>query len=268
MIDCHTHVVAPDEQRYPLNPRNLSGKWYLEAPHSAEELAACMDEAGVEKAVLVQAVGAYTYDNAYAADSAAASRGRFTSACCIDAVAEDAVGTLRYWAAERGMHGVRLFALAREGVSWLADPSTFPLWEEADHLGIHVIVTIFGSQLEELRRVLRHFPHVRVSLDHCGFPNVGDPAPLFELACESNLLCKVSSVVLESAGSEAQRFVTALVGRFGSSRVMWGSDFCQTHDRPYSGLVALAQQSFSGLSSSERERCFVTTPRSVWPSLA
>ncbi len=268
MIDSHTHVIGPDRERYPLNPRNLSGKWYLEAPHSAEELAACMDEAGVEKAVLVQAVGTYTYDNAYAADAAAANPDRFASACCIDALADDAVETLRYWVSQRGMHGVRLFALAREGESWLADRSTFPLWEEADHLGIHVIVTIFGSQLDELRRVLRRFPQVRVSLDHCAFPDVGNPESLFELASESNLLCKVSSVVLESAGFEAKRFVTELVGRFGADRVMWGSDFSQTHDRGYTGLVALARQSFSGLSSSERERCFMATPRSVWPSLA
>jgi len=268
MIDTHTHVIGPDKRRYPLDPRDLSGEWYLEAPHSAEDLKTRMDAAGVEKAVLVQAVGAYTYDNSYAADSAAASPGRFASACCIDAVAADAVETLHYWASERGMHGVRLFALARGGGSWLADPSTFPLWEEAEHLDLHIIVTIFETQLGELRSVLRHFPRARVSLDHCAFPDVSDPAPLFEIARESNLFCKVSSVVLESAGSEAPRFVTALVDRFGADRVMWGSDFCQTHDRPYTELVALAQQSFSGLSSSERERCFVTTPRSVWPSLA
>jgi len=162
---------------------------------------------------------------------------------------------------------VRLFALAGDGSSWLTDPSTFPLWEEAASLGAHVIATIFASQLEELRSVLRRFPDVRVSLDHCAFPDASDPAPLFELASEPNLLCKVSSVVLESAGTDAEAFVTALVGHFGAERVMWGSDFSQTHDRSYVELVELAERSFSRLSSSERERCFVTTPRSVWRSL-
>jgi len=267
VIDTHTHVIGADKKRYPLNPRKLSGEWYLEAPHTAEELAACMDEAGVDQAVLVQAVGAYTYDNDYAADSGVAHPKRFVSACCIDAVADDAVETLRYWISERGMHGVRMFALPRDGSSWLADPRTYPLWEEAARLGAHVIVTIFASQLEELRIVLRRFPEVRVSLDHCGFPDPSNPGPLFELASEANLLCKVSSVVLESAGEEAEGLVATLVGRFGADRVMWGSDFSQTHDRSYVDLVALAERGFSGLSSSEREQCFVTTPRSVWPSL-
>ena len=71
MIDTHTHIVSDDFTRYPLEPRDLSGKWYLEAPHTAEQLTACMDEAGVAQAVLVQAVGAYSYENDYAADSAA-----------------------------------------------------------------------------------------------------------------------------------------------------------------------------------------------------
>ena len=47
MIDTHTHVIGADHQRYPLKPRNVSGEWYLEAPYTAEELLACMDEAAV-----------------------------------------------------------------------------------------------------------------------------------------------------------------------------------------------------------------------------
>ena len=107
MIDTHTHVIAPDHDRYPLRPRNLSGEWYLEAPHSAEELLACMDGAGVGHAVLVQPVGAYTYENDYAADSALAHPKRFASAGCIDPLAEDAETTARYWIENRGMHGLK-----------------------------------------------------------------------------------------------------------------------------------------------------------------
>ena len=268
MIDTHTHVVGADHERYPLKPRNLSGEWYLEAPHTAEELLSCMDAAGVEQAVLVQAVGAYTYENDYAADSGLAHPTRLASACCIDPLAPAAAETLRYWIEDRGMHGVRLFALARGEGSWLADERTFPVWAKAATLGAHVIVTIFAHQLPELRKVLRRFPEVRVSLDHCGFPEVGSSEPLFEMAEERNLLCKVSSLVLESAGDSPESFVEELVGRFGAERVMWGSDFSQTHDRPYPELVALARRAFAGLRAADRERCFVETPRSVWRSLA
>jgi len=268
VIDTHTHVIGADRARYPLKPRNLSGEWYLDAPHDAEQLLACMDASGVEAAVLVQAVGAYSYENDYAADSAVARPDRLASACCIDPLAADAVKTLHYWIEERGMRGVRLFALAGDGArSWLADPRTFPVWEAACALDAHVIVTIFANQLPELRTMLRRYPTLRVSLDHCGFPDVRRADPLFELSDEPNLYCKVSSVVLESAGAEPESFVSLLVGRFGAERVMWGSDFCQTHDRSYPELVALARRAFGELSNAEQRLCFVDTPRSLWRSL-
>ena len=81
IVDTHTHVVAPDREAYPLSPRPLSGAWYDAAPCSAGELAERMGDAGVDQAVLVQAVGAYSFDNRYVADSAAARPDRFFSAC-------------------------------------------------------------------------------------------------------------------------------------------------------------------------------------------
>jgi L-fuconolactonase len=268
LIDCHTHIVADDRERYPLDPRELSGKWYLEAPHSAEQLLACMTEAGVTQAVLVQAVGAYSYRNDYAADSGAAHPERFASACCIDPLAPDSVESLRHWVTQRGMQGVRLFAIARAGVSWLEDTRTFPVWREAARLGVHVIATVLRDQLPALQRVLRRHPNARVSLDHCGFPDPLDPKPLFALADEANLHCKVSSIVLDSMGEKAPAFIEQLVSHFGAERVMWGSDFSQTHDRSYRELVALARRSFGGLSEAQQQQCFVDTPRALWPSLA
>ena len=267
MIDTHTHVIGADHARYPLNPRPLSGEWYLEAPHTAEELRDCMDEAGVEQAVLVQAVGAYMYENDYAADSSVAYPERFASACCIDPLEPNAADRLRYWLVDRGMHGMRIFAIARQD-SWLCDERTFAVWQQAADLGAHVIVTAFENQLDELRSMLRRFPDVRVSLDHCGFVDAQKPERLLALADEGNLFCKISSIVLASAGEECGAFVESLVGAFGSERVMWGSDFCQTHDRSYVELVALARRGFSGLSDAQRQDCFVDTPRLLWTSLA
>ena len=166
------------------------------------------------------------------------------------------------------MHGVRLFALPQDGVSWLDDSRTFPIWGQAHELGVPVIVTILRHQLPALKNVLRSHPDVLVSLDHCGFPDPSDPKPLFEMAEESNLYCKVSSIVLDAMGDEAPGFVEQLVGCFDAERVMWGSDFSQTHDRSYPELVELGRRAFAGLSEAQQQQCFVATPRSLWPSLA
>lgn len=276
MVDSHTHVIAKDERAYPLHPRDLSGAWYRDAPCSADEFVDLLDAEGVAAAVLVQAVGAYSYDNAYAADSAVRLPERFAAACCIDVDGDDPVGALTYWLRERGVDGVRLFALSRSGPSWLADPRTFPVWECAAALGAHVIVTIFDNQYGELRTVLEEYPEVPVSLDHCGFPPLAgapwrEAEPLFALADLSNLHCKVTTNVLEMAsagGASPQSFVEALVGAFGAERVMWGSDFCQTHHRTYLELVELGREAFSTLSASQQALCLGGTVARLWPSLA
>ncbi len=275
IVDTHVHIVAPDEEAYPLSPRPLSGLWYREAPHSAEDLLRCMHSAGVDRAILVQPMGAYSFDNRYTADSAAAHSESFASACCVDIDGENPVASLRYWVEERGMHGVRLFALSRELDSWLAEERAVPLWECAAELGAHVIVTIFGHQLVELRSALERFPEVPVSLDHCAFPSLGGEAfaqaePLFALADLPNLNLKLTTHVLDAAAKasgDPAPFVEALVGRFGAERLMWGSDFCQIHDRPYAELVALAHRAFGTLSSNDRAHCLGDTACRLWPAI-
>jgi len=271
VIDTHVHVIAEDLAAYPLRPMSLSGAWYREAPCSAEGLLAAMDASGVARAILVQPLGAYSYDNRYAADSARRHPDRFVGVCCVDPFGEDPVGQLERWVCEPGMRGVRLFALSRDASCWLDDPRSFPLWERAAKLDARIVVTILDHQIPALRAVLRLFPEIPVALDHCGFPSlVREPwpeaAPLFALAEHPNLYLKVSTHVLDAARREGdpRRFVAALAERFGPERLMWGSDFCQTHDRPYAELVAQGRDAFALLSAEDRAWCLGRTAAKLW----
>ncbi len=267
IVDSHVHVVAPDHARYPLTPRPLSGQWYLEAPCSAERFLVEMDAAGVDRAVLVQAVGAYSFDNAYAADSARARPDRFVSAACIDPQGPDPKAELDRWIRARGMQGVRIFAVSRT-TSWLGDPATFPIWEHALSLGARLIVTIMGPhQLPELIRFLEAFRDVPVALDHCGFPSAARPEPFFALARFPKLLLKLTTHVIDAGAEhdgEPQPFVARIAAAFGAERMMWGSDFSQTHDRSYAVLAALGRRACEGLSARERALCLGGTAARVW----
>ena len=108
-----------------------------------------------------------------------------------------------------------------------------------------------------------HFPPL------AGAPWTG-AVPLFELAEYPNLHCKVTSNVIELAGGnegDPRAFIALLVRHFGASRVMWGSDFCQTHDRTYAELVALARDAFGGLSPEQQRECLGGTAARLWPTL-
>jgi predicted TIM-barrel fold metal-dependent hydrolase len=181
---------------------------------------------------------------------------------------------LRRLVRERGISGVRVFALARAGESWLGDAATFGLWQAAHELGIAAIATCFEHQLGELARVLGAFPVLRVALDHCGFADLSRPdwekhSPLVDLARFPNLWLKVSSHVLhsaEKAGSTPQRVVAQLAERFGE-RLIWGSDYPQT-EGPYRELVDLGRSAFAALRPEARERGLARNALDLWFSKA
>src|SRR5436190_20649364 len=78
VVDTHTHVISPDQVRYPLAP--VGGKqsdWSAHHPTDHDTLLRSMDDAGIERAMVVQASTAYGNDNRYAADAVRAHPNHF-----------------------------------------------------------------------------------------------------------------------------------------------------------------------------------------------
>jgi predicted TIM-barrel fold metal-dependent hydrolase len=275
IVDAHIHLVSRDERAYPLNPSDLSGPWYRKAPLPAEELLEQMGPAGVDRAIAVQPLGAYTYDNRYAVDSAQRHPERLVAVCCVDCRADDAPARLEHWVRERGARGVRVFALPQLGAPALDDARSLRVCERAAELDVPIVVTILGDQLAQLRRLLERLREPPVLLDHCGFPRLTgapwerDAAELMALAEFPNLHLKVSTTVLDEAaraGDPAQ-FVRALATRFGARRLLWGSDYPQTHDRSYPELAAFGRSAFSALRADDRAWALGGTALCLWPEL-
>jgi predicted TIM-barrel fold metal-dependent hydrolase len=280
IIDTHTHVVSRDDSRYPLNPSGVGTAWYREAPLPIEDLASESAAIGINAVVLVQAYGAYTYDNTYVVDAAQYDLARFVSMAIVDAEDPNTPATLRELATRPGFAGIRLFPLgdpARPQPEWLDDPRTFAVWETCAELGLRIAVAMLPVQFARLRAVLARFPEQVVALDHCGFADfTGGPpfsaaAPLFECAAHDNLHLKVTSTVLEAVeadGHEPAAAFERLVAEFGARRLMWGSDYPQTRDRPYGELLALARRGCDGLASADADLVLGGTAAAIWPELA
>jgi predicted TIM-barrel fold metal-dependent hydrolase len=49
---------------------------------------------------------------------------------------------------------------------------------------------------------------------------------------------------------------------------VWGSDYSQTHDRPYAELVELGRAACSDLSARDQARVLGDNALRLWPSLA
>jgi predicted TIM-barrel fold metal-dependent hydrolase len=245
IVDAHVHVVSADRARYPLRPAGVGSDWYLTAPVDLHGLRAEMTAADVGGAVLVQAYGAYTTDNSYVLDAGQAAG---LPVVVIARSADD----LRALVHERGARGVRLFAIGGGGT--VDDES---MWSAAGDLGVPVVVATLPDGLPALLPMLRRFPDVAVALDHCGFAD--DVALLEPLVPFEQLHLKVTPHVV--------RLVDRLWDRFGSRRLLWGTDFPQTHDRPYRELVDLGRRTCAHLTSHEQAAFLGGTAGRLWPTL-
>jgi L-fuconolactonase len=274
IIDTHVHIVAPDQRRYPRKLAPDNSAWVIDMP--GDEMLRLMGEAGIDRAMLVQAHSAYEYDNNYVADVAMMHPESFVSVCIVDPSRADAAEQLTYWVKERGVRGLRLFPAAEREPQWLDDPRTFQLWERAAALDIPVCVCLRVRQLARLRPVIERHPQVRVALDHLGAPRLDDgppfeqAAPLFDLVKLANVYLKFSSVNLYAAAkgkSTPKEFFARLLGVFGAQRVMWGSNFPNTYDRSLKEQLALAKSELSFVPEADRRWLFADTARSLWPML-
>jgi L-fuconolactonase len=274
IVESHCHIISPDQDRFPRDLGVKPADWVRDL--SAEEFISLNDAARVERAILVQAFGAYRYDNSYVADAVARYPHRFAGVCIVDALRADAPQTLDYWVNERGIKGLRIVTWT-EPELLLDDPRLDPLWQRASELRIPACVLTNFHQVPRLARVLERFGDIHLALDHLGLPRLDDgprfanEQVIFDLARFPNFYGKFSSWTIAAAAKNGERacidFFRRLVDTFGAHRLMWGTNFPASNDRTYQAFVQYAQEQLAFLSPEERRWIFGETALSLWPSL-
>jgi L-fuconolactonase len=274
IVDTHVHVASHDTDRYPMNPLRAGGSEWWRSPVSAEDLLAVMDDHQVDQAVLVHALGAYSYDCSYTVEAARVDLDRLRAVVAVDMSGADPAGALEALI-DPAVSGVRVLSIGPGDTGWYTDERSHRVWRVAGEAGLSVIVMASEAQLAAFRPAILADPRVVTIIDHCGLPKtegglVDASSPLLALADLPNVWVKVSTPVFlaEPDATSAARLVEQLVGRFGSGRVVWGSDFPQTADLDYPGKLALAAAATAGLSPEEREKVMGANAASLWfPSL-
>jgi predicted TIM-barrel fold metal-dependent hydrolase len=270
IADTHVHVASHNTDRFPLHPLRAGGSEWWRQPVSAEDLLAVMDAHQVDRAVLVHALGAYSYDCAYTVEAARVDPDRLRAVVAVDMAGPDPAGALEALV-DPVVSGVRLLSIGPGDTPWYTDPRSHRVWRVAGEAGLSVIVMAREAQLAAFRPAIMSEPRVVTVIDHCGLPEleggvVPASSPLLELADLPNVWVKVSTPVLLAAsgpGSPA-RLMEQLVERFGAGRVVWGSDFPQTAKLDYAGKLALASVATAGLPAGERDAVMAANAASLW----
>jgi L-fuconolactonase len=278
-IDIHPHIIADDTTRYPLAP--LGGHqsdWSRTRPVTLERLVAAMDEAGVQRAAIVQASTCYGHDNSYVADAVAAYPKRFTGVFSVDVLAPDAPERMRIWRG-KGLTGMRLFTFGStmsEQANWLDDPKSYPAWACAGELGLSVCLQMSAKAIPQAVGMAERFPSVRILLDHCARPALDDGPPynaaasLFRLARYPNIYLKLTPRTFAESGrgqATPGTFFPRLVAEFGASRLAWGSNYPST-EGTLPAILKVARESLACLPKADQEWIFAKTAQALYPALA
>lgn len=275
-IDAHCHAIAVDRDRYPRNPLGgVESAWSQQRPVGAKELIAAMDEAGIDRAIVVQASTAYGHDNSYVADSVQQYPDRFAGVFSVDMLAPDAPEQLAHWVG-RGLQGARLFTTGSTmpgQASWLSDPRLHPAWAWAEENSLPLCLQMRSEGIPALRDLLDRFPGVKVLLDHAARPDLSGGAPydeareLFDLAQYDGVYLKLTERTLVSSTktpADPETFLGWLLLDFGAERLMWGSNYPAAED-DLSTLHQRSRDILSFLTTAAREQIFTGTADSLYP---
>jgi L-fuconolactonase len=277
-VDIHPHVIADNDGKYPRSPLfGVQSDWSRERPVTIEGLIAAMDEAGVEKAAIVQASTCYGYDNSYVCDAVARHPGRFTVVGSVDLLQPDAPGVIEGWM-KRGLTGLRLFtggSTAAFDTSALDDPRSFPSWRLCGEVGLPICIQTGAAGLAQVAGLAKRFPNVKIILDHLSRPELDDGPPykkvgsLFAMAPFDNIYLKVTPRTVtnvQQGKATAETFFPKLIAAFGASRLAWGSNFPASEGSMKKNLDE-AKETLAFLSPADQQAIFAATSQSLYPAL-
>jgi predicted TIM-barrel fold metal-dependent hydrolase len=239
IVDAQVHVWLAHTPERPW-PEDGIGQEHIPRPFSHYELVARMDEAGVDRVVIVPPSWE-GFRNDYAIEAVRKWPHRFAIMGRLSANDPKAKERLATWRDQPGMLGFRQI-FNRLTASWLTDGVADWFWPAAAKAGLPVMAQTTGRARDWLRVVERN-PDLVFIIDHM---NLSDQiaregkipeavAEVVEFAKYPNTNVKLTSLPHKSSQPYPFRDLTDHIKRvydaFGPRRCFWGTDITAGLDR-------------------------------------
>ncbi len=233
IVDSQVHLWKPNTPERPWVP-GLTPQ--LPEPMTIERLLPLMDEAGVDRAVIVPPSWEGDYVD-YALEAAARYPKRFGVMGRIplnDPGMRDRIGS---WKQQPGMLGIRLTFLGASAKA-LTDGTADWLWPAAEKAGIPIMFLTAGS-LPLFAPIAERHPQLQLIIDHLGISSQvvqekkipESVAQAAALARYPNVSIKLAAIAAYSTEPYPFRDMTGHIQRlfeaYGPKRCYWGSDLTQ-----------------------------------------
>ncbi|KAL5213845.1 hypothetical protein ABZP36_002997 [Zizania latifolia] len=237
VVDSHLHVWASPQQaaeEYPYFPGqqpSLRG--------DADFLLECMDEAGVDGALIVQPIN-HMFDHSLVTSVLKKYPSKFIG-CCLANPADDGSGIkqLEHLIVQEKYHAVRFNPNLWPSGQKMTNEVGRSLFAKAGELGAPVgIMVMKGISLyiQEIEDLCTEYPKTTVILDHMAFckppANIEEEkafTSFLKLSRFPQIYVKYSALFRISREAypyeDTSQLLSRVVSSYGANRVMWGSDF-------------------------------------------
>lgn len=260
IVDAQVHIWAAHSPERPW-PEDGFGREHSPVPLTAEKLLTEMDEAGVDRAVLVPP--SFEGDrNDLALEAAGRHPGRFAVMGRIDLGDPANAALLPTWREQPRMLGIRVTFIMPEHRRWLAEGVCDWFWPAAEESGIPVMV-LPPEQFHLMDPIIERHPGINFVMDHLGmnsklrdveaFAAVDELLPL---ARHPNLAVKASALPCYTTEKYPFRgihdHIKRVLDAFGPERTFWGTDVSRLPCTYREGITFFTEE-LPFLSESDKE---------------
>lgn len=231
IVDAQAHLWLPESPTRPWIPGMHP---QLPEPFTIEKTLPLMDEAGVDRVVVVPP--SWEGDrNDYALEAAAKYPNRFAVMGRIPLRQPDVVRPqLAKWKEQKGMLGIRLTFLG-PAAKWLDDGTADWIWPEAEKAGLPIMFLTTGV-LPKFAPIAEKHPRLQLIIDHMGLTadvvKAGRREEVINsaaaLAKHPNVSVKLSATPANSSEpypwKDMNDNIKKLFDAFGPQRCYWGTD--------------------------------------------
>ena len=265
-IDAHQHYWNPARGDYGWMPKNDA---ILARPYGPHDLEPELKSNGICATILVQAA-ATVCETEYLLGLADSIPGVAGVVGWVDFEVPSDRKTLERLAGHPKFVGVRPMIQDIPDDDWMLRNDVQWGFRSVEELGLTFDALGFPRHLGNFLKILRRYPNLRTVIDHCMKPQIRNHSKsnfdfwadgMRRLAGETGAYCKFSGLVTEANEIwnvvELEPYSEHIFEVFGSSRVMWGSDWpvCRLRTE-YSGWFEAAHCLSAGLTDPERALIF------------
>jgi len=235
IVDAHVHFWDPSALRYPW----LDGLPALDKAFLPASYASATSGIPIDSMILVEAncLPHQTLGEADFFEQVAAAHSRVAAIVAFASLTAPAEldRTLDALVARPRVKGIR-HNIQGEPPGFCTQPSFVEGVRKVGARGLMFDLCATHDQLREVLKLVRQCPDTRFVLDHCGKPAIRDRlldpwrADIAALAECPNVWCKLSGLVTEASPTEWREadlvpYASHVVEKFGTERVMYGSDW-------------------------------------------